>query len=363
MNVKLFVPQIQKRSHVETQDDSDNDSISDSIDQHIESVIPQLPYDFQERNIIDTKAVLTNDKVTIPMSEFPDEEYILLPEYVLRSEKFLRWVKQQQVREKEQTHFVIEPYQDTSKQPGGTQSDDEKMEENASDQSDESDQFINEFKDFHMVDNSSQTSDQIVKESAESAEISEKFNQLSCPFKDCDAVYVREYMINKHIDNRHNGGSKTDRENIARMLVESYAARKLKKHVLNSVRIQLYPGLLTEVAKNLDLQDEIDEEDILQALSSKQIPKEYNNSGTFQSMSKFVKEMVDLRINMNDKGQGQQVAKKKPEFDGSRGRFEVNEVNDLINHIRDMYGKKGQKVLKSLAELDKQVIQKLNMVH
>ena len=162
-------------------------------------------------------------------------------------------------------------------------------------------------------------------------------------------------MINKHIENRHNGGSKTDRENIARMLIESYAARKLKKHVLNSVRIQLYPGLLTEVAKSLDLQDEIDEEDILQALSTKQIPKEYKNSGNFHSMSKFVKEMVDLRINMNDKCQGQQVAKKKPELDGSKGKFEVIEVNSLIDHIRDMYGKKGQKVLKSLAELDKKV--------
>ena len=95
MNVKLFVPQIQKRSHIETRDDSNNESITDSIDQHSESVIPQLPYDFQERNIIDTKAVVTNDKTSISMREFPDEEYVLLPEYVLRSEKFLRWVKQQ----------------------------------------------------------------------------------------------------------------------------------------------------------------------------------------------------------------------------------------------------------------------------
>ena len=41
------------------------------------------------------------------------------------------------------------------------------MEDNVSDQSDDSDQFIYEFKDFQMVDNSSQTSDQKVQESFE----------------------------------------------------------------------------------------------------------------------------------------------------------------------------------------------------
>ena len=49
------------------------------------------------------------------MSEFPEDEYILLPEYVLRSQKFLKWVKQQQVRSKDPHFFTIEPSFDNLK--------------------------------------------------------------------------------------------------------------------------------------------------------------------------------------------------------------------------------------------------------
>ena len=62
-------------------------------------------------------------------------------------------------------------------------------------------------------------------------------------------------MLNQHIDKKHNGGKLTERETIARMLVECYANRKLKGYILKSVKIKLYPGLITKTAKKLDLAD------------------------------------------------------------------------------------------------------------
>lgn len=49
--------------------------------------------------------------------------------------------------------------------------------------------------------------------------------------------------------------------------------------------------------------------------------------------------------------------------DTAKGRFEVEEVNELITHIRTIYGKNGQKEFKSMNDFDQQVTQKLNLVH
>lgn len=77
------------------------------------------------------------------------------------------------------------------------------------------------------------------------------------------------------------------------MLVESYAKSKLKKYILQSVKINLFPSLLTENAKKLGLLDEIDVDDILQAVSTGIPPNEYKNTGSFQKLSKSVKDMVE----------------------------------------------------------------------
>ena len=77
------------------------------------------------------------------------------------------------------------------------------------------------------------------------------------------------------------------------MLVESYAKSKLKKYVLQSVKINLFPALISETAKKLDLLDDIDVNDILQAVSTGTPPKEYKNTGSFNKLSKDVKDMVE----------------------------------------------------------------------
>jgi hypothetical protein len=73
--------------------------------------------------------------------------------------------------------------------------------------------------------------------------------QLDCPFEDCDASYQRPYMLNLHIKSKHNGGSVAEREELAITLIEAYAIKKLTKALLESVGINLHPGLISKIAK------------------------------------------------------------------------------------------------------------------
>ena len=65
-------------------------------------------------------------------------------------------------------------------------------------------EYIEEFKDFCMVDNCSQTSN--AEDEAMVDESEDKGKILRCPYDECDATYVRPYMMNQHIDKKHNGG-------------------------------------------------------------------------------------------------------------------------------------------------------------
>jgi len=51
-----------------------------------------------------------------------------------------------------------------------------------------------------------------------------------------------------HIKIKHNGGSKTDREKLAKNLVLAYANHTMSNEIIDSVDLNLPPGVLTKMA-------------------------------------------------------------------------------------------------------------------
>ena len=62
-----------------------------------------------------------------------------------------------------------------------------------------------------------------------------------------------------HIKIKHNGGSKTDREKLARTLVQAYATNSISDEIIDSVDLNLPPGVITKIAQKAGLLDKINE--------------------------------------------------------------------------------------------------------
>ena len=58
-----------------------------------------------------------------------------------------------------------------------------------------------------------------------------------------------------HIKIKHNGGSKTDRERLAKLLVMAYASNQLTNEIIDSVDLNLPPGVITKIAQKVGLID------------------------------------------------------------------------------------------------------------
>ena len=69
-----------------------------------------------------------------------------------------------------------------------------------------------------------------------------------CPYDGCTKYFGSEGSQNLHIKIKHNGGSKTDREKMAKILVEAYADDKLTTEIIDSVDLNLPPGVITKMA-------------------------------------------------------------------------------------------------------------------
>ena len=76
-----------------------------------------------------------------------------------------------------------------------------------------------------------------------------------------------------HIKIKHNGGSKTDREKLARTLVQAYATNAISDEIIDSVDLNLPPGVITKIAQKAGLLDKINEMDILDAINRRLAPK------------------------------------------------------------------------------------------
>ena len=94
-----------------------------------------------------------------------------------------------------------------------------------------------------------------------------------CPYDGCTKYFGSEGSQNLHIKIKHNGGSKTDREKMAKMLVEAYANNTLTTEIIDSVDLNLPPGVITKMAQKCGLIDKVNEVILLETINRRLAPK------------------------------------------------------------------------------------------
>jgi hypothetical protein len=76
-----------------------------------------------------------------------------------------------------------------------------------------------------------------------------------------------------HIKIKHNGGSKTDRERLAKILVHAFANQTMTNEIIDSVDINLPPGVLTKMAQKEGMIDKVNEIALLDIINRRLAPK------------------------------------------------------------------------------------------
>ena len=81
--------------------------------------------------------------------------------------------------------------------------------------------------------------------------------EFVCPYQGCDKFFGSEGSQNLHIKIKHNGGTKTDREKLAKMIVQAYAELRpeekensmnnvvIDNWIIDKIDLNLPPGILT----------------------------------------------------------------------------------------------------------------------
>lgn len=101
----------------------------------------------------------------------------------------------------------------------------------------------------------------------------------TCPYESCSKVYNTECALSNHIKLKHNGGTKTDRENLAKGLIMFKLQGGLKMPD-KQLKYNLPPGIIRSMAKELidekpEYKDSITDE-IIEYLEDKLL--EYNRN-------------------------------------------------------------------------------------
>lgn len=94
-----------------------------------------------------------------------------------------------------------------------------------------------------------------------------------CPYEGCSKFFGSEGSQNLHIKIKHNGGSKTDREKLAKTLIHAYANNTITNEIIDSVDLNLPPGVLTKMAQKAGLMDKVNEMAILDTINRRLAPK------------------------------------------------------------------------------------------
>ena len=94
-----------------------------------------------------------------------------------------------------------------------------------------------------------------------------------CPYDGCGKFFGSEGSQNLHIKIKHNGGSKTDREKLAKVLVKAYAEKSLTDELIDSVDLNLPPGVITKMAQKAGLIDKVNEVVVLETINRRLVPK------------------------------------------------------------------------------------------
>ena len=94
-----------------------------------------------------------------------------------------------------------------------------------------------------------------------------------CPYDGCTKYFGSEGSQNLHIKIKHNGGSKTDREKLAKTLVKAFAKGELTNEIIDSVDLNLPPGVITKMAQKSGLIDKVNEVVLLETINRRLAPK------------------------------------------------------------------------------------------
>ena len=100
--------------------------------------------------------------------------------------------------------------------------------------------------------------------------------EFVCPYADCSKIFGSEGSQNLHIKIKHNGGSKTERERLAKALVNAYANNCLTDEIIDSVDLNLPPGIITKIAKKTGVAHKVDEAKLLEIINRGVLPKLMN---------------------------------------------------------------------------------------
>ena len=94
-----------------------------------------------------------------------------------------------------------------------------------------------------------------------------------CPYDGCGKFFGSEGSQNLHIKIKHNGGSKTDREKLAKNLVLAFANQAMSNEIIDSVDLNLPPGVITKMAQKAGVIDKVNEVELLDAINRRLAPK------------------------------------------------------------------------------------------
>jgi len=81
--------------------------------------------------------------------------------------------------------------------------------------------------------------------------------ELICPYRNCGKTYGSDGSLNLHIKIKHNGGSKTDREKLAKTIIVSFMKGHLSQ-VIDKIDLNLPPGEISKAAKKYGLTDQVE---------------------------------------------------------------------------------------------------------
>ena len=70
-----------------------------------------------------------------------------------------------------------------------------------------------------------------------------------CPYPSCGKIYASEGSLNLHIKRKHNGGNKTDREKMAKYLLQCQIKGL---PIIYPLKINLPPGIVEKVARQIE---------------------------------------------------------------------------------------------------------------
>jgi hypothetical protein len=86
--------------------------------------------------------------------------------------------------------------------------------------------------------------------------------EFECPYEKCEKIYGSDGALNLHVKVKHHGGTKTQRDAIAKKVLAMYQGKIVESDfcVLN---LNLPPGALLNAAKQLGLSESINEEAII----------------------------------------------------------------------------------------------------